>query len=46
MLVDGKEKWREMSSGIVQDNQGKPISIREHNKEADNNQREGQSDGI
>lgn len=41
VLVDGYEKWRELSSGQVQDDQtGSPVSIREHNRDKDKNDRE------
>lgn len=40
VLVEGKEKWREMSSGITKDKDGSPISIKESNEQANNNQRE------
>jgi hypothetical protein len=32
VLIDGKEIWRQMASGQVQDNTGHAISIKEHNK--------------
>jgi hypothetical protein len=34
VLVDGKEVWRSMAAGQVQDSKGQPISVRESNKEA------------
>lgn len=40
VLVEGMEKWREMSSGIVQ-GKGGAISIRESNKESTDNDRDG-----
>jgi len=40
VLVDGKQKWREMSSGQVLDDKGTVISVKENNKQAGDNQRE------
>ena len=40
VMVNGKEKWRELSSGAIQDNTGQPISVRQHNREAKDNDRE------
>lgn len=38
VLVDGKQKWREMSSGAIQDDKGKAISVKEFNKEKNKDQ--------
>lgn len=40
VLVDGMEKWREMSSGVLLDSKGNAISVKENNKQRDDNQRE------
>lgn len=40
VLVDGRETWRSLSSGITQDDKGSPISVREYNKERTQDQRE------
>jgi hypothetical protein len=39
VLVNGREVWREMSAGMVQDSHGQPISIKEANREAQNKNR-------
>lgn len=43
VLIEGAEKWREMSSGAVQ-GKGGAISVRESNKEANDNQRDDSQD--
>lgn len=35
VLVGGKEVWRQMGAGQVQDAQGQPISVKSHNRTAD-----------
>ena len=41
VMINGKETWRELSTGQVKDNTGEPLSVKEHNKQANDNDREG-----
>lgn len=40
VVINGKETWRELSTGQVKDNTGEPLSVKEHNKQANQNDRE------